>query len=119
MQVRPVDEDDGPPSPPTARQKTAPRVQVIVEQSPPAAQQQRQATKTYSQPPQAPQAQQISPRPTTQQANKNVNVEGEARVRYNFKAETPRELPCSKVGSLALFICSIIHSFTFLFSFRF
>ncbi|XP_068735853.1 sorbin and SH3 domain-containing protein 1 homolog isoform X3 [Montipora capricornis] len=102
VEVRPVDEDDGPPSPPTARQKTAPRVQVIVEQSPPAAQQQRQATKTYSQPPQAPQAQQISPRPTTQQATKNVNVEGEARVRYNFKAETPRELPCSKGDIIAL-----------------
>ena len=26
-----------------------------------------------------------------------MTVEGEARVRYSFKAETTRELPCSKV----------------------
>ena len=73
--VRPVEEDDEPTH--------VPRVQVVQHETPP---QQRQ-------PASSPQAQQVSTRPATQ----TVNVEGEAKVKYNFKAETHRELPCSKV----------------------
>ncbi|KAJ7361866.1 Sorbin and SH3 domain-containing protein 1 [Desmophyllum pertusum] len=49
-----------------------------------------------------PQAQQISPRPSAQQATQSVTVEGEARVRYTFKSETQRELPCNKGDIIAL-----------------
>ncbi|XP_078381939.1 uncharacterized protein LOC144664646 isoform X2 [Oculina patagonica] len=60
-------------------------------------QEQRQPT-AYAQP----QAQQTSPRPAAQPATQSVTVEGEARVRYSFKAETTRELPCSKGDIIAL-----------------
>lgn len=91
VQVRPVDEDDEIPPPPPA-QKIVPRVQVVQQQTPP----QPRQTVSYSQPSQA---QQNSPRPAAQTPTQTVNVEGEARVRYSFKAETHRELPCSKVQS--------------------
>ncbi|XP_067047451.1 sorbin and SH3 domain-containing protein 1 homolog isoform X2 [Acropora muricata] len=107
VEVRPVDEEDEPPPAPSVTQKTVPRVQVIVEQAPPAlpssqTQQTPQTTVAYSQPPQASQAQQVSSRPVVQQAAETVNIEGEARVRYNFKAETRRELPCNKGDIIAL-----------------
>ena len=93
-----MEEDDEPSPPP---QKIIPRVQVVQQQASPPQQapplqavpQQRHSA-SYPQPPQA---QQVSPRPVAQQATQTVNVEGEARVRYNFKAETQRELPCNKV----------------------
>ena len=98
LKVRPVDEDDEPVPPPTT-QKIVPRVQVVQQQAPP---QQRQPA-PQSQPPQV---QQVSPRPVAPQTTQTVNVEGEAKVRYNFKAETQRELPCSKVRSrLSFLIC--------------
>jgi len=92
VEVRPVEEDDE-PSPPPPSQKIVPRVQVVQQQAPP---QQRQSA-SYSQPPQ-----QVSPRPVHQQTSQTVNVEGEARVRYTFKAETQRELPCTKGDVIAL-----------------
>lgn len=103
VEVRPVEEDDEPSPPP---QKIIPRVQVVQQQAPPPQQapplqavpQQRHSA-SYPQPPQA---QQVSPRPVAQQATQTVNVEGEARVRYNFKAETQRELPCNKGDMIAL-----------------
>ena len=85
--VRPVEEDDE-PTHVAPSQKIVPHVQVVQHEAPP---QQRQPASSYS--PQPPQAQQVSTRPATQ----TVNVEGEAKVKYNFKAETHRELPCSKV----------------------
>ena len=127
LKVCPVDEDDEPVPPPTT-QKIVPRVQVVQQQAPP---QQRQpvpqsqssqvqqistrpvVTQATQAPPQQrqpvpqslpSQVQQISTRPVAQQATQTVNVEGEARVRYNFKAETQRELPCSKVRSRLYFL---------------
>ena len=92
--VRPVEEDDE-PAHVAPSQKIVPRVQVVQHEVPP--QQRQPAASSYT--PQPPQAQQVSARPATQ----TVNVEGEAKVKYNFKAETHRELPCSKVWQLATF----------------
>ncbi|KAM7437108.1 Sorbin and SH3 domain-containing protein 1 [Porites harrisoni] len=93
VEVRPVEEDDE-PTHVAPSQKIVPRVQVVQHEVPP--QQRQPAASSYT--PQPPQAQQVSARPATQ----TVNVEGEAKVKYNFKAETHRELPCSKGDIISL-----------------
>ena len=101
VQIRPADEeeeDEPPPPPPT--QKQTPRVQVSVIQPQTQPLQQQQPTALAQ-----PQAQQVSPRPSGQPATQSVTLEGEARVRYSFKAETQRELPCSKVEGHICVVC--------------
>lgn len=107
VQIRPADEEeeDEEPPPPPPTQKQTPRVQVSVIQPQTQPQQHQQPT-TFTQP----QAQQISPRPSAQPATQSVTLEGEARVRYSFKAETQRELPCSKVGG---HICVVLYEVSY------
>lgn len=96
VEIRPVEEEeDGPePEPVPVPQKQIPRVQVVQQRAQP---QQQQQPPAYSQP-----QTQAQPRPPSQHVTQSVTVEGEGRLRYNFKAETTRELPCSKGDVIAL-----------------
>lgn len=99
VEIRPVEEEEDEPQPEPepqpvpVPQKQIPRVQVVQQRAQP----QQHQPPTHAQP-----QTQAQPRPPSQQVTQSVTVEGEGRLRYTFKAESMRELPCSKGDVIAL-----------------